>query len=77
MKNLFFNTDYFTDAPMNSRNNCCGRFGRDLNSGWNWHATKNFFSGSSMISTKRSSGEVPENTSPAASIGSRYSLLNS
>ena len=36
-----------------------GRVGRELNSGWNCEATKNGWSGSSTISTRRSSGEVP------------------
>ena len=52
-------------APTKSRNSGCGRSGRDLNSGWYCDATKNGWSGSSITSTRRSSGEVPLNTSPA------------
>ena len=54
-------------AATNSRNSGAGRSGRDLNSGWNCEATKNGWSRSSMTSTRRSSGDVPETTSPAAS----------
>src|SRR5204862_8100096 len=54
-------------AATNSRNSGAGFSGRDLNSGWNCEATKNGWSLSSMISTRRSSGDVPDTTSPAAS----------
>ena len=30
---------WFKDAPINSRNNGCGRFGLEINSGWNCDAT--------------------------------------
>jgi hypothetical protein len=43
-----------------------GRSGRDLNSGWYCEATKNGWSRSSTISTRRSSGDVPETTRPGA-----------
>src|SRR6185312_13558475 len=49
-------------AATKSRNSGAGRSGRDLNSGWNCEATKNGWSWSSMISTRRSSGDVPETT---------------
>ena len=54
-------------APTNSRNSGAGRSGRDLNSGWYCEATKNGCRrrGSSIASTSRSSGDVPEQTSPA------------
>jgi hypothetical protein len=29
----------FKEAPINSRNNGCGRFGLEINSGWNCDAT--------------------------------------
>ena len=48
----------------NSRNSGAGRSGRDLNSGWYCEATKNGWSWISMISTSRSSGDVPEITRP-------------
>ena len=51
---------------MKSRNSGCGRFGRDLNSGWNWVPTIHGWSASSPISTRRPSGERPLETSPAA-----------
>ena len=38
--------------PTNSRKSGCGRVGRDRSSGWNWPATKNGWSGSSMISVE-------------------------
>ena len=57
---------YSSAARTNSRNSGAGRCGRDLNSGWYWEATKYGWSGSSMISTRRSSGDVPEMTRPAA-----------
>ena len=46
----------------------CGVNGRALNSGWNWHPTKNgcIFLGNSTISVKVPSGERPERTSPAS-----------
>ena len=47
------------------------RLGRDLNSGWNWPATKKSFWGSSTVSTMRPSGLVPLMTMPAASTVSR------
>ena len=46
-------------APTNSRNNGCGRVGRDRSSGWNWPAMKNGWSGSSMISARRPFCELP------------------
>ena len=64
-------------APTNSRNSGAGRSGRDLNSGWNCEATKNGWSASSMISTRRSSGDVPETTRPAFSSRRRRKLLTS
>ena len=53
-------------APMKDRNSGCGFCGRDLNSGWNWHATNHGCSGSSTISTRLSSGAVPAKTNPFA-----------
>jgi len=50
-------------ASMNPLNSGAGRSGRDLNSGWNCEATKNGWSSSSITSTRRSSGEVPETRS--------------
>ena len=49
-----------------SRNSGAGRSGRDLNSGWYCEATKNgcVSRGSSIASTSRSSGEVPEHDQP-------------
>ena len=35
-------------APMKSRNSGCGLVGRLLNSGWNWQATNQGWSGSSI-----------------------------
>src|SRR5204862_223806 len=55
------------DRDVAVRNSGAGFSGRDLNSGWNCEATKNGWSLSSMISTRRSSGDVPDTTSPAAS----------
>jgi len=52
------------DAPMKALIKLCGRFGREINSGWNWQPTKNLFSGNSTISTKRLSGDTTENTKP-------------
>src|SRR5205085_9565271 len=66
-----------TAAPTKSRNSGCGRSGRDLNSGWYWEATKNGWWGSSIASTSRSSGEVPEQTRPACSSRLRRWLLTS
>src|SRR5205807_5949088 len=70
-------SDRSSAAFTNSRKSGCGRSGRDLNSGWNCAATKNGWSGSSMSSTSRSSGDVPEQTRPAASIRLRRWLLTS
>jgi len=64
-------------APTKSRNSGCGLVGRLLNSGWNWQATNHGCSGSSMSSTRRSSGVVPLMTSPAFSSSSRKTLLTS
>ena len=64
-------------APTKSRNSGAGRSGRDLNSGWNCEATKNGWSEISMISTRRSSGDVPEITRPSASSRRRRKLLTS
>src|SRR6185369_9128848 len=50
-------------APTKSRNSGAGRSGRDLNSGWNCDATKNGWSSISMISSRRTAGDVPEITS--------------
>ena len=52
--------------PISSRNNGCGRSGRLLNSGWACVPTQNGCPGSSMNSTSRLSGEVPEHQRPAA-----------
>ena len=49
----------------------CGRSGLDLNSGWNWTPTKKGWSGSSMISTRPSSGLMPLVTRPPATRRSR------
>ena len=54
-----------------------GRVGRERNSGWNWPATNHGWSGSSIISTRRPSGEVPEKTSPASSSRRRKRLPDS
>ncbi len=54
-------------APISSRNSGCGRSGRLLNSGWACVPTQYGWSGSSMNSTSRLSGEVPLHTKPAAS----------
>jgi len=67
----------FAAAPTKSRKSGSGRVGRELNSGWNWEATKNGWSGSSMISTRRSSGEVPLATRPSSSNRLRSMLLTS
>ena len=48
-----------------------GALGRDLNSGWNWHATKYGCWGSSIISTSRPSGDSPDSTMPWRSRASR------
>src|SRR6266511_3395196 len=58
-------------APTNSRKSGAGRVGRDLNSGWNWLATNQGWSGSSMISTSLPSWNVPETTSPASTSRGR------
>ena len=55
-------------APTNSRNSGAGRFGRDLNSGWNCEATKNGCVGAARsTSTRRPSGRGAEQHEPAAS----------
>jgi hypothetical protein len=60
---------YFSKvAFIKSRNSGCGRVGLETNSGWNCDATNHGWSVSSMISTRRPSGLVPENTNPASSI---------
>src|SRR5438094_920020 len=64
-------------ALTKSRNNGCGRFGRERNSGWNWLATNHGWSSSSMISTRRPFGDTPLKIIPFSFITSRYSLLNS
>src|SRR6266545_7215699 len=66
-------------AATNAANRGCGRSGRLLNSGCAWVATKNGCSerSSSTNSTSRSSGDVPEHTTPASSSGRRYLLLSS
>src|SRR6185312_11006035 len=64
-------------APTKSRNSGCGRFGRDLNSGWYWLATNHGWSGSSITSTSRSSWYVPETCSPLATSWERYWLFTS
>ena len=64
-------------ASTNATKSGCGRNGVDLNSGWNWHATNQGWSASSTTSTRRPSGETPEQTSPARESRSRYSGLNS
>jgi len=46
-------------AAMKSRKSGWGRPGRERNSGWNCDPTKNGWSRSSMISTRRPFGEVP------------------
>ena len=46
-------------APTKSRKSGAGRVGRDLNSGWNWLATNQGWSGSSTISTSRPPGTSP------------------
>ena len=53
------------------RNSGWGRSGRLLNSGWAWVPTQNGWPGSSMNSTSRPSGEMPEHTSPASSSRAR------
>src|ERR671934_138051 len=58
-------------APTKSRKSGPGRVGRDLNSGWNWLATNQGWSASSMISTRRPSWNVPETTSPASTSWGR------
>jgi hypothetical protein len=61
----------FSNAALTkSRNNGCGRVGRDVNSGWNCEATNQGWSASSMISTNLPSGLVPEKMKPASSIWS-------
>ncbi len=62
---------------MNDWNSGCGACGRDLNSGWNWQPTKYGWSGSSIISTSRRSGETPEITMPWLVSASRKSLFTS
>src|SRR3954467_10909739 len=64
-------------APTKSRNSGAGRSGRDLNSGWNCEATKNGWSEISMISTRRSSGDVPGFTRPSDSCRRRRKLFTS
>ncbi len=60
---------YFSKvALIKSRKSGCGRVGLETNSGWNCDATNHGWSASSMISTRRPSGLVPENTNPASSI---------
>src|SRR5215470_11371951 len=63
-------------SPLNSG---CGLVGLDRNSGWAWVATKNGCTarGSSTNSTRRPSGDMPEQTRPAASRAGRYELLTS
>jgi hypothetical protein len=62
-------------AAISSRNSGCGRSGRLLNSGWAWVPTQNGWPGSSMNSTSRLSGDVPEHHRPASSSWLRYSLV--
>src|SRR5262249_16602189 len=64
-------------ACTKSRNSGAGRSGLDLNSGWYCDATKNGWSLISITSTSRSSGDVPEQTKPAASSRLRRKLLTS
>ena len=58
-------------ASTKARNRGWGLVGRLLNSGWAWLATKKGWSGSSIISTRRSSGERPEITRPPSTRASR------
>ncbi len=60
-------------AATSPANSGCGRVGRERNSGCAWVPTKYGWTsrGSSTNSTSRPSGEVPEKTTPAASIRSR------
>ena len=60
---------YFLSAKIastNPLNNGCALFGRDFNSGCACVPTKNGWSLTSMLSTRRPSGDVPEITRPAS-----------
>src|SRR5690606_41294707 len=50
--------------------------GVDVNSGWNWQATNQGWSGCSTISTSRASMEFPATTSPAFSDYFRWCMVN-
>ena len=58
-------------AATNAANSGCGRVGRDFSSGWNCAAMNKGCSGSSMISTRPPSGDVPENQRPCSASSSR------
>src|SRR5690606_1456936 len=60
-------------APTSPLNIGLARVGRDRNSGWAWVPMKNGWTsaGSSVYSTRRSSGDTPENTRPTFSSRSR------
>src|SRR3989442_5753406 len=64
-------------APTKVRKSGSGRLGRDLNSGGYWEATKNAWSGSSITSTRRSSGAGPLENSPASSRPPRRKVFTS
>ena len=64
-------------APTKPAKSGCGAQGRDRNSGWNWPATNQGWSGSSTISTSCFSGHTPETRNPFFSRSFRYSLETS
>ena len=59
----FFSSKIASTKP---RNNGCALFGRDFNSGCACVPTKNGWFLTSILSTRRPSGDVPEITSPAS-----------
>lgn len=54
----------FKAASMKPLNSGWGRLGLDLSSGWAWVAMNQGWSGSSIISTIRPSGDRPESIMP-------------
>ena len=62
----YFCKAFYSKALIKPLNMGCGRSGRDLNSGWNWLAIIKGWPITSMISTRRPSGDRP--TPLAASV---------
>ena len=63
--------DCSTAARMKAANRGCGAIGRDFSSGWNCTPTNQGWPGSSIISGRRPSGDMPEKRRPAPSSTGR------